>query len=147
MAFEGSKQDLWSALRELASVQVFAKDAMLFERGAEARGIHLILSGQVQLWMPAESGAPGITNVVGAKSVLGLSESICGTTHKLSAKATLPAETAFIARPVFLEVLQTHHEFCMDVVRTLSEDLHGLYHRFQSIAVVPNRGRRPLTGT
>jgi len=49
------------------------------------------------------------------------------------------------AKLAVLEFLREHAEYCVQVVRLLSEDLHGLYHKFRSITAHPGRPRhRPV---
>ena len=43
---------------------------------------------------------------------------------------------------IFVEFLREHCDFCMQVVRLLSEDLHVLYHKFRSISAHPGRPKR-----
>jgi hypothetical protein len=52
---------------------------------------------------------------------------------------------AFVPRKQFLEFLREHGDFCMEVVRVSSADLHALYHKFRSISAHPGCPRnRPL---
>jgi hypothetical protein len=64
-----------------------------------------------------------------------------GTNYRVTAEAGDHATVAFISRESFLDFLRDHCEFCMQVVRLLSEDLHGLYHKFRSISAHPGRPR------
>jgi len=56
-------------------------------------------------------------------------------------KAEDHATIAFVPRDSLLEFLRRHCDFCMQVVRLLSEDLHRLYHKFRSISAHPGRPR------
>ena len=47
----------------------------------------------------------------------------------------------FIPRLSFVDFLRDHSDYCLQVVRILSEDLHGLYHKFRSISAHPGRPR------
>jgi CRP-like cAMP-binding protein len=68
-----------------------------------------------------------------------------GGKHRITAEAGDQTMAAFIPREEFLEFLREHGDFCMQVVRLLGEDLHGLYHKFRSISAHPGRPRhRPL---
>jgi hypothetical protein len=65
--------------------------------------------------------------------------------HRITAVAGEETDAIFIPREEFLEFLHQHCEFCVQIVRILSEDLHGLYHKFRSITAHPGRPRqRPL---
>ena len=74
--------------------------------------------------------------------MLGLSEAILGGPHKLSARAVARTELLFVERADLMSYLAKHPGLCMDIVRMLSEDLHGLYHKFRTLSVDPARMRR-----
>jgi CRP-like cAMP-binding protein len=77
--------------------------------------------------------------------MLGLSESMSGERCRVTAEAGEQTTAAFIPREEFLGFLREHGDFCMEVVRLLSEDLHVLYHKFRNISAHPGRPRhRPL---
>jgi CRP-like cAMP-binding protein len=65
-----------------------------------------------------------------------------GEKYRITAEAGEPTTAGFIPRAELLEFLREHAEYCMQVVRLLSEDLHGLYHKFRSISAHPGRPRR-----
>ena len=64
--------------------------------------------------------------------MLGLSEVLTGGTHKVTAEAVTESELCFISRGTFLNYLREHPELCMQIVRQLSEELHGLYHHYRA---------------
>ena len=72
-----------------------------------------------------------LSETAGPGAVLGLAESMTGEGYRLTAEVTEPSRVSFIERGAFLGSMQEHPEFCMQVVRLLSENLHGLYYRFQ----------------
>ena len=101
----------------------------------------MVESGLVRVLLPTSRGRPQLLDVVGPGSVLGLSESMSGEAYRVTAEAEDHATVAFVPQQGFLEFLREHTEFCMQVVRLLSEDLHGLYHKFRSISAHPGRPR------
>jgi CRP-like cAMP-binding protein len=72
--------------------------------------------------------------------MLGLSESMTGKSIGLRLKRASGRRRFFIPRKEFQEFLREHGDFCMQVVRLLSEDLHGL--TTNSAASVRTRGVR-----
>jgi CRP-like cAMP-binding protein len=137
--------DLVQALHPIKSVRSFPKGATLFQQGSVVTGIYLVESGEVRVLLPTGHSAKQLLEVVGPGTVLGLSESMTGEKYRVTAEAGDPTTVAFIPRQQFLEFLREHGDFCMQVVRLLSEDLHGLYHKFRSISAHPGRPRhRPL---
>jgi CRP-like cAMP-binding protein len=79
--------------------------------------------------------------VAGPGTILGLSESMTGDDYRVTAEAGDHTTVAFIPRERFVDFLGDHCEFCMQVVRLLSEDLHVLYHKFRNISAHPGRPR------
>ncbi len=137
--------DLLQALQGIKSVRRFPKGATLFQQGSAVTGVYLVESGEVRVLLSAGQSQRQLLEVVGAGTILGLSESMSGEKYRITAEASDQATVAFIPRKEFLEFLREHAEFCMQVVRLLSEDLHGLYHKFRSITAHPGRPRhRPL---
>jgi CRP-like cAMP-binding protein len=137
--------DLLQALQGMKPVQRFAKGATLFQQGTLARGVFVGESGEVRVLLPAGQSQRQLLEVAGPGTILGLSESMAGEKHRITAVGGAETMAVFIPSEEFLEFLHQHCEFCMQVVQILSEDLHGLYHKFRSITAHPGRPRqRPL---
>jgi len=79
--------------------------------------------------------------VVGRGTMLGLSENMTGDNYRVTAEAGEETTAIFIPREEFLNFLREHCDFCMQVVRLLSDDLLGLYDKFRSISAHPGRPR------
>ncbi len=137
--------DLLQALHGIQSVQLFPKGSTLFQQGSAVTGVYLVESGEVRVLLPTGQSQKQLLEVVGPGTILGLSESMTGEKYRITAEAGDETRAAFIPREEFLEFLREHGDFCMQVVRLLSEDLHALYHKFRSISAHPGRPRhRPL---
>lgn len=134
--------DLWEALHGIKSVRVYAKGARLFQQGTEVSGVYVVESGLVRVLLPTAQSRLQLLEIAGPGSVLGLSESMSGDRYRVTAEAGDHTTVAFIPRESFVDFLRDHCDFCMQVVRLLSEDLHGLYHKFRSISAHPGRPRR-----
>lgn len=137
--------DLWQALHGIKSVKVYPKGTTLFQQGTAVNGVYVVESGQVRVLLPTNENRRQLLEVAGPGTILGLSESMSGDRHRVTAEAGDHTTVAFIPRESFVEFLRDHCEFCMQVVRLLSEDLHGLYHKFRSLSAHPGRPRhRPV---
>jgi CRP-like cAMP-binding protein len=134
--------DLWEALHGIKSVRVYPKGAKLFLQGTEVSGVYVVESGLVRVLLPTAQSRLQLLEIAGPGSVLGLSESMSGDRYRVTAEAGDHTTVAFIPRESFVDFLRDHCDFCMQVVRLLSEDLHGLYHKFRSISAHPGRPRR-----
>ena len=134
--------DLWQALYGIKSVRVYPKGATLFQQGSEVSGVYLVESGQVRILLPTAQSRMQLLEVAGPGAILGLSESMSGDHYRITAEADDHTTVAFLPRESFVEFLRDHCDFCMQVVRLLSEDLHGLYHKFRNISAHPGRPRQ-----
>lgn len=134
--------DLWEALHGIKSIRVYAKGTQLFQQGNEVSGVYVVESGLVRVLLPTAQRRLQLLELAGPGSVLGLSESMSGDRYRVTAEAGDHTTVAFIPRESFVNFLRDHCDFCMQVVRLLSEDLHGLYHKFRSISAHPGRPRR-----
>jgi len=128
-----SYPELWQALNRLKCVRTYSQGASVFRQGRPAHGIYLIEKGEVRLTLPSSVKPERTFEVAGPGTVLGLSETMTGEAYKLSAEAVGPAEIAHVERATLLKFLRDHHQFCLQVVRLLSDDLHQLYQRFQCV--------------
>jgi CRP/FNR family transcriptional regulator len=134
--------DLWESLHGIKSVRIYPKGATLFQQGAAVSGVFVVESGQVRVLLPTAQSRLQLLEVAGPGTILGLSESMSGERYRVTAEAGDHTTVAFIPCESFVEFLRDHGDYCMQVVRLLSEDLHGLYHKFRSISAHPGRPRR-----
>jgi hypothetical protein len=131
--------DLWQALDDLASARVYTKDSIIFEQGAVAAGVHIVEAGEVRIFLP--SAHAQLAELCGPGTILGLSETMSGNSYRVSAVANDHATVAFIPQRKFMDFLRANCDSCMQIVRILSEDLHGLYHKFRTVTAHPGRPR------
>ncbi len=137
----GLSPDLWQALHGIKSVRVYPTGATLFQQGSVVRGVYMVEFGQIRILLPTIQSRLQLLEIAGPGAILGLSECMSGDCHRVTAEAGDHATVAFIARESFVEFLRGNGDFCMQVVRLLSDDLHGLYHKFRNISAHPGRPR------
>jgi CRP-like cAMP-binding protein len=135
-------KELEQALRPMMTPLVFSKGATFFREGTTAAGIYLVERGAVRILLPAPDRLNQLLEVARAGTILGLSESLSGENYRVTVEAEEQTTAAFVARKSLLELLSSNQELCMQVVRLLSENLHGLYHLFRSVSAHPGRPRR-----
>ena len=133
--------DLWQALHGIKAIRVYPKGSTLFQQGTAVSGVFVVESGEVRVLLPTGRSRPQLLELAGPGTILGLSESMTGEHYRVTAEAGDHATIGFIPRESFMDFLRDHCDFCMLVVRLLSEDLHGLYHKFRSISAHPGRPR------
>ena len=134
--------EMENTLREVMTSREFFRGATLYEQGDSANGIYLIEKGSVRVSLPTVGNQSQLLGVVGAGTILGLSDSMAGDRYRVTAQAEEPTITSFVSREGFLDFLNNHQDFCMQVVRLLCDNLHGLYHKFRNVSAHPGRPRR-----
>lgn len=112
-----SYPELWQALDGLKSVRTYAEGTPVFQVGRPADGIYLVEKGEVRLTMPSSQKVERTFEIAGPGTVLGLSETMTGEAHKLSAEAASQAQLAYVERGSLLEFLREHHQVCLQIVR------------------------------
>jgi CRP-like cAMP-binding protein len=132
---------LW-ALRGLSPPLWFPEGAVLFQEGIAATGVYVVVSGEVRVLLPTNQRQQQLLELAGPGSILGLSETLTAEEYRSTGVAADKTMAIFIPHEQFLELLGQRGDLCMQVVRLLSEDLHGLYHKFRSISAHPGRPRQ-----
>jgi CRP/FNR family transcriptional regulator len=128
------------ALDGFKSSRVYAQGHPLFLRGQSARGVYVVESGEVRLLLPTNPKSKQVLQTVGPGTLLGLSESVSGGSHKLTAEAVCPTHISFIPRKRLMAFLRNDQRHCWSIVRLLSDNLHSLYQYV--VETGASRGRR-----
>jgi CRP/FNR family transcriptional regulator, cyclic AMP receptor protein len=121
----------------------YPRNAVLFAEGRPVRGIYLLCDGRAKLSICAEGGKRLTLRVAGPGEVLGLGAALSNTRYEITAELLDASQVVFVRRKDLTKFLREHPEVCMQVVRMLSQDLHGAYERVRSIGMV--HSRRPRT--
>ncbi len=134
--------ELLQALDAIKSVRTLAEGATLFQEGSPATGIYLVESGAVRILLSNTQNKQQLLEIAGPGAMFGLSETLSGEKYRTTAEADDETLAAFVPREKLLGLLRDNGDFCMEVLRFLIADLHGLYHKFRSISAHPGRPRR-----
>ena len=129
------------AFDEIKSLATYPRNTILFAEGRPVRGIYLLCDGRAKLSICADSGKRLILRVARPGEVLGLGAALSNTPYEITAELLDTSQIAFIRRKELTKFLRENPQVCMQVVRMLSQDLHGAYERVRTIGMV--RSRRP----
>jgi CRP/FNR family cyclic AMP-dependent transcriptional regulator len=132
--------DATRSFDEIKEQSVLGKDTLLFGEGRPSRGVYLLCDGRAKLSNCSESGKRLMLRVAGPGEILGLGACLSGEAYELTAELLDAAQVVFIKRRDLLRFLRDNPTICMEVVRHLSDDLHGAYERVRAIGL--NRARR-----
>src|ERR1017187_4184111 len=132
--------DATRSFEEIKQQSVLGKGTLLFAEGRPSRGVSLLCEGRAKLSICSESGKRLLLRVAGPGEVLGLGASLSGEAYEVTAELLDTAQVVFVKRKDLLKFLRDNPAICMEVVRRLSDNLHGAYERVRSIGL--NRARR-----
>ncbi len=121
----------------------YPRNTVLFAEGRPVRGIYLLCDGRAKLSICAENGRRLTLRVAGPGEVLGLGAALSHTRYEITAELLDASQVVFVRRKELMKFLRDHPEVCLQVVRMLSQDLHGAYERVRSIGMI--HSRRPRT--
>jgi CRP/FNR family transcriptional regulator, cyclic AMP receptor protein len=96
----------------------------LFVQGQLPRGIFVLCKGSAKLAINSPSGGAVIVKLVEPGEVLGLSGTISGKPHEVTAETIDPCQVNFVKRDDFLRFLEDDAEVCFKVAEQLSEKYH-----------------------
>ncbi len=126
---------------EIKLQATYPRNTILFSEGRPVRGIYLLCDGRAKLSICADRGKRLTLRVAGPGEVLGLGAALSNTPYEITAELLDTSQIVFIRRKELTKFLRENPSVCMQVVRMLSQDLHGAYERVRTIGTV--RGRRP----
>jgi CRP/FNR family transcriptional regulator len=125
---------------EIKEQAVLGKGALLFAEGRSSRGVYILCEGRAKLSICSDTGKRLMLRVAGPGEVLGLGATLSGDAYEVTAELLDTAQVVFVKRKDLLKFLRDNPTICMEVVRRLSDDLHGAYERVRSIGL--SRARR-----
>ena len=132
--------DAINSFDEIKELSVLGKGTLLLTEGRPSRGVYMLCEGRAKLSICSESGKRLMLRVASPGEVLGMGACLSGDAYELTAELLDTAQVVFIKRKDLLKFLRDNPAICMEVVRHLSDDLHGAYARVRSIGL--NRARR-----
>ncbi len=126
---------------EIKSLASYPRNTVLFAEGRPVRGIYILCDGRAKLSICSDTGKRLTFRVAGPGEVLGLGAALSNTPYEITAELLDNSQVVFVRRKELMKFLREHREVCMEVVRMLSQDLHGAYERVRTLGMI--RTRRP----
>ena len=136
--------DSLKAFEEIKTVKNYARNTVLFAEGRPVKGIYLLCDGRAKLSICSDSGRRLTLRIAGPGEVLGLGAALSNTPYEITVELLDTSQVVFIRRKDVTKFLRDHPEVCMQVVRMLSQDLHGAYERVRNIGMVNSRRPRSI---
>jgi CRP/FNR family transcriptional regulator len=114
------------ALKDLTSLEhpsSYPANVILFSEKEPARGIYVVLEGEVKLSINSTDGKRLSLSIARKGDILGLSSALTGSPYEMTAETLYPSRIAPIGRRDFLDYVMAHP----DVYQSLMEELSRQY--------------------
>jgi CRP/FNR family cyclic AMP-dependent transcriptional regulator len=112
-----------AALADLDSLQEpidVPANRVLFAEKETARGVYVVLSGEVKLSINSSDGRRLSLRIARKGEILGLTSALSGNAYEMTAETLYPTTIALISRQEFLNFLARHPEAYLAVTEELS---------------------------
>ena len=109
--------------------------AVLFVEGQEPRGVYVVCSGRVKLSTCSADGKTIITDIAEPGEILGLSATVSGQPHEVTAEMLEPGQTNFVKREEFMRFLREYGEASLKVAEHLSRNYHTACQKIRSLGL------------
>jgi CRP/FNR family cyclic AMP-dependent transcriptional regulator len=112
-----------AALQDLNTMQFpssYAANVVLFSEKDPARGIFIVIEGEVKLSINSSDGRRLSLSIAKKGEILGLASTLAGSPYDVTAETLYPAKVAHIGRRDFLNFLTRHPEAYQTVIEELS---------------------------
>lgn len=132
-------------LDHLKLTATFPPGTTIFAQGQAPRGVNIVCQGKVKLSMASPDGRMLTVKEASDGEVLGLSATITGREHELTAETITHCQLNFIRRDDFLRFLQANQEACFHAAQELSQLHNDTCSGLRLFGLTPNIGARLAT--
>lgn len=136
-------------LEKLIFPSSYPAHSILFAEGQRAAGLVIVLEGEVRLSISSHDGRRLSFRIARAGEVLGLSSTVSGDAHEMTAETLYPAKIAHVAREEFLRFLCRHPESYQTVAREMIHSFNVACEQLRMVGLAssaPERLARLLLG-
>jgi len=115
-------QQIASGCREFRA----RKNEVLFQKGDEAHGMHVLVMGQIKLAIPSANGGEKVVHMCGSGSTFGEAVLFLDRPYPVTAQATMDSIVLLIAKRTLLEAMDASPMLSRKMLASLSVRLHEL---------------------
>lgn len=102
------------------------KNEVLFQKGDHPEGMHVLVMGQVKLFIPTETGMEKVVHMCGPGSTFGEAVLFLERPYPVTAQATVDSIVLLIAKRTLLEAIGNSTNLARKMLASLSVRLHEL---------------------
>lgn len=108
------------------------KHEVLFQKGDDPEGMHVLVMGQVKLAIPAANGAEKVVHMCGPGSTFGEAVLFLERPYPVSAQATTDSIVLLVSKRALLEAMDGNPTLSRKMLASLSVRLHELLDDMES---------------
>jgi CRP-like cAMP-binding protein len=102
------------------------KHEILFQKGDTAEGMHVLVMGQVKLFLPSPQGSEKVVHMFESASTFGEAMVFLDKPYPVTAQATQDSLLLLVSKPTLLQALDANPLLCRKMLASLSTRLHEL---------------------
>ncbi len=129
-----SRQPLFNGLSDAELAQIAAgcrefrvrKNEVIFHKGDAPEGMHVVVMGQVKLFLPSTHGTEKVVHMCGPGSTFGEAVAFLEKPYPVTAQATVDSIVIVISNRVLLDALDSSGTLSRKMLASLSSRLHEL---------------------
>ncbi len=122
-------------LEEISYPVRYPGKVTLFAEGEPPRGIFIIRSGRIKMFICSNHGRTLVLRLAGPSDVIGLPGTLSGRRYEVTAETLLPCELLFVKRQPFLRFMHAHKEVCIAVVDQLTKIYGSACHEMRCLGL------------
>lgn len=127
-----------AALDSLRQTSIYPKGAVLFLEGQQARGLHIMCSGEAKLYVSSAEGQSLTLRIVEQGEALGLSTLIADEGYPATAETLSPSQVSFIPRLEFLQFMRANADVALRVAKHLGMELNKALQQTRMLGLAPD---------
>jgi CRP-like cAMP-binding protein len=130
--FSSLNGDQLAALASATRDKFLAKGDILFCRGEPAKGLFVVVKGQIKLALPSEHGDEKVVEIVGPGQCFGEAEIFLSRPYPVLAESLTDTRLVHIASEAIFRLLETNANFSCALLAGMSIRLHALVRDVES---------------
>lgn len=125
-------------LRQVAdgcTLRRLTRGDMVFRMGDACHEFHVVVTGQVKLFVLSPAGQEKVVELIGPGQSFGEAIMFTGRTYILSAQSLVDTLLLTVSKDAVISEIQRDHRFALRMLAGVSRRLHGLVHDVEAYAL------------
>lgn len=109
-----------------------SKQEILFQKGAQPSSLHIVVTGQIKLFLPSVQGSEKIVRLANPGEVFGEEAVILERAYPMTAQAARDSILLSLPRPALMTVLARNPTLCCNLMNHMALRMHDLIDNMES---------------